>query len=567
MVFQQIDKLYLNTGNNGVGFIEIDKSNGFLYAGCAGTSHIVKVRLSDFTQIGAIATSTSYKQSSSIDTINGFLYAGSNQVPPYVVKIRLSDFAEVTPALSLGEGTIALYPNIDIANGFIYFSCNKSPTDKIKKISLSDFIITDTLTFPTNKKSTSAVIDNENHFLYHGITTSPSYACSIVKIDLSTFTVVGEINTNTDWPTGGVIDANKQFIYFGTYDSPAKIVKIRLSDFTLINTITLEADEYICLDACIDHANNKAYFLTRSWSGSSKVVKIDLDTFSRVGAITIDETYPGSIAIDTDTGHLYIGATTSLTAPGVVIKVLDTGILSQIGHLEINSDPPIAEIYIDDYKLSDLTPATIDMPAGIYNLRVHKEGYADYVETIIITVDFTLYRSVTLPYIVTGFGPLDIRSTPPGAKIYIDDVLQLDPYDQPLLTPVMITGISVGSHDIKLTLTGYKDWIDTVPVEETVIIIVDAILIMSNITASAIDIDSYQCPQPCTITVSVIWQNIGDVQDSFDPAIILTKSDNSTTRINIGETITLGPTQFTQPILFTIPNLMDDIYTICPDPN
>jgi hypothetical protein len=163
----------------------------------------------------------------------------------------------------------------------------------------------------------------------------------------------------------------------------------------------------------------------------------------------------------------------SANVPYIVVDYVST---IEIGHLEINSYPDNAEIYIDDYLLSYLTPAIIDMPAGMYDLRVHKNGYADYTEIIIITKDFTLYRSVTLPYIVTGTGPIDIKSTPPGAKIYIDNVLQHDINDQPLLTPVMITGILVGDRYVELTFAGYQDWTATVPVVENTILLIDAVL-------------------------------------------------------------------------------------------
>jgi len=54
-------------------------------------------------------------------------------------------------------------------------------------------------------------------------------------------------------------------------------------------------------------------------------------------------------------------------------------------------------------------------------------------------------------------GSLAITSTPTGAGIYVDDVYVG-------VTPATITDLSVGSHIIKLTLSGYQDHIETINV-------------------------------------------------------------------------------------------------------
>ncbi len=53
-------------------------------------------------------------------------------------------------------------------------------------------------------------------------------------------------------------------------------------------------------------------------------------------------------------------------------------------------------------------------------------------------------------------GNLDISSTPSGANIYIDNILQTG-----VTTPAIITGLLPGSHTYKLTKSGYADTIDT----------------------------------------------------------------------------------------------------------
>ena len=186
-----------------------------------------------------------------------------------------------------------------------------------------------------------------------------------------------------------------------------------------------------------------------------------------------------------------------------------------VGYLEIHSDPTGADVYIDD-QLAATTTETLTLPIGVYNLRVHKDGYIDRTETIIITSGFTLYRSYYLPVLVTGTGPINISSTPPGAKIYIDNI------DTQQITPTMITEVPVGNHNIKLTLTGYQYWEGIVSVVEGVIITVDTTLVQLIITA--IDITATPSIVPCIegtciVDISVTWQNTGDAPIDFVPNI------------------------------------------------
>lgn len=90
-----------------------------------------------------------------------------------------------------------------------------------------------------------------------------------------------------------------------------------------------------------------------------------------------------------------------------------------------------------------------------------------------------------LPYV----GSLAITSTPTGASIYVDDV-----YVE--ITPATITDLSVGSHIIKLTLSGYQDYIETVNITADQTTTVD-VQLTSDITPPP------PAPKP-------VWQQIID---------------------------------------------------------
>ncbi len=59
--------------------------------------------------------------------------------------------------------------------------------------------------------------------------------------------------------------------------------------------------------------------------------------------------------------------------------------------------------------------------------------------------------------VVVAVGSISFTSTPSGAAIYIDNILQTG-----ATTPSTISSIAVGSHSIKLTLSGYQDYTEPI---------------------------------------------------------------------------------------------------------
>ena len=96
------------------------------------------------------------------------------------------------------------------------------------------------LTFTAGEKTRAAVIDTTNGYAYFGTDDDPG---KVVKIRLSDFT---EVDSLTFSPAGkktraAVIDTANGYAYFGTDDDPGKVVKLRLSDFTEVGSLTFTA--------------------------------------------------------------------------------------------------------------------------------------------------------------------------------------------------------------------------------------------------------------------------------------------------------------------------------------
>lgn len=328
--------LVLPSSGNNLSAAVIDTSNGFAYFGTsegAVPASILKIRLSDLTLVGTVVLNPGeFVVGAGVVDSNGFAYFGISAPtfpppgPGVVVKIRLSDFTRVG-TLSLASvpgGAYIQSAVIDTHNGFAYFGASGS----IAKVRLSDFSLNGTIVLPSpaNGGLPSAMIDPSNGFAYFGVASAPGV---VVKIRLSDFVVV-EVLTLKLSDAGlisAVIDSARGFAYFGTNPfGPASIVRIRLSNFTRVDALNLTAGEDGLPTAVIDEKNGFAYFGTYGnreggvCCGPATIVQVRLSDFTRVGTMVLKtgETALGSAVIDTIHRFAYFG---TLTRPGIVVRV------------------------------------------------------------------------------------------------------------------------------------------------------------------------------------------------------------------------------------------------------
>ena len=71
-----------------------------------------------------------------------------------------------------------------------------------------------------------------------------------------------------DYLRSAVLDAANGYAYFGTCTAPGLVVKVRLSDFTRVAGLTLNAGENYLRSAVLDAADGYAYFGTHTSPGS-----------------------------------------------------------------------------------------------------------------------------------------------------------------------------------------------------------------------------------------------------------------------------------------------------------
>lgn len=119
------------------------------------------------------------------------------------------------------------------------------------------------------------------------------------------------------------------------------------------------------------------------------------------------------------------------------------------GHLSISSSPEVnASVWLNDQSYGT-TPTTIDrLEPGPYRVRLTPERYFDF-ETEIEIEGMDREQSLTAE-LVPAWAEVRLESTPPGADIFVDDILVGNtPYTAELLQ---------GEHELRIKLAGHKLW-------------------------------------------------------------------------------------------------------------
>jgi len=161
----------------------------------------------------------------------------------------------------------------------------------------------------------------------------------------------------------------------------------------------------------------------------------------------------------TKTGYKdWIGSITVIASQTIYLQGTLIILPVEFGSISIASTPSEAKIYLDEVNTSRLTSANFATTPGIYTVILTKTGYENWIGSITVIASKTAYLYGTLTAITDKFGSISIVSVPQGAKIYLDEV------DINKTTPAILSSVLVGTHTIRLTKTGYKDWMGSATV-------------------------------------------------------------------------------------------------------
>lgn len=136
--------------------------------------------------------------------------------------------------------------------------------------------------------------------------------------------------------------------------------------------------------------------------------------------------------------------------------------LATTATLRITSQPTNAQVYVDE-TLAGATNASSGALAldglspGSHVLRLVAQDYADWTQTVTLTAGHSAEISATL---TPRFSQLILQSQPGGAQVYLDDAFKGATSEQE--GRLRIENLAPGSHQLRLSLQGYKEWIQQV---------------------------------------------------------------------------------------------------------
>ncbi|MCX7796003.1 MAG: PEGA domain-containing protein [bacterium] len=201
---------------------------------------------------------------------------------------------------------------------------------------------------------------------------------------------------------------------------------------------------------------------------------------------------PTSILFPWDSDFINIsGQRTKLASP-IGLKIVNTGkkdgtisvkigVNENVGGIVINSKPSGASVYVDN-RFTGMTPIKLSgIKTGSHTVRISYQGYADRQKTVIIRPHRYEYITETLLTPVNT-GSLYVESNPRGASIYLDGSYEGE-------TPKRIDFIPVGSHSVRLSKDGYRDYIQQVWIEANKVVTV-SVNLLAETTRYKITINS-----------------------------------------------------------------------------
>jgi cytoskeletal protein CcmA (bactofilin family) len=139
-------------------------------------------------------------------------------------------------------------------------------------------------------------------------------------------------------------------------------------------------------------------------------------------------------------------------------RVIDRG--AEEGRLRISSAPSGADIYLDD-RYAGKTPLSMDqIRAGEYVLKIELPGYQVWSNDIRINPDRITIMHADLNRI-QQYGSIAIRCNEDNARINLDGQYKgLSERNR----NVILEQVTEGPHDLRVTLSGYRDWTQRVQV-------------------------------------------------------------------------------------------------------
>ncbi|PKL58408.1 MAG: S-layer protein, partial [Methanomicrobiales archaeon HGW-Methanomicrobiales-5] len=126
------------------------------------------------------------------------------------------------------------------------------------------------------------------------------------------------------------------------------------------------------------------------------------------------------------------------------------------GTVYVKSSPSGANVYVDS-NYNGVTPITLTLYPGNHNIVLKQSGYNDWSTTVYVTAGSS--QTINPGLTPAIFGSISIGSAPAGASVFLDSAYKGITNPSGSFT---LNNVPSGSPILKLTASGYNDWIETV---------------------------------------------------------------------------------------------------------
>jgi hypothetical protein len=149
------------------------------------------------------------------------------------------------------------------------------------------------------------------------------------------------------------------------------------------------------------------------------------------------------------------------------------------GRIQVTTVPADATVLVDNTKVGDHSPVSLDRPPGPYTLSVTRDGYVRNDQNVEVHAGQPLPLTVTLePSPDTGF---ELTSEPPGGLVWLDSAPIQGAAGQQARTDFRAFRIAPGHHLLEIKGENrFKPWRQDVEVEPGAIQKVHAMLIPAS---------------------------------------------------------------------------------------
>ncbi len=232
-------------------------------------------------------------------------------------------------------------------------------------------------------------------------------------------------------------------------------VKISLSGYkTMVITVNLRSGERRSLSYTLQRVTQ---YGTLKVSSNPQGAKVYVDgTYRGITPLSISSLRAGTHEVKVIKSGYQTWKENVYVAPNDIARIYATLVPNPVGTVTVNTVPSGASVYLDGI-LRGQSPVTFTVSPGTHTLKLSLSGYMTKTVTFTLgsgqrrTFNYTLQK-------IVQYGSLKIRSNPQGARVYIDGTYKGT-------TPISIPSIRAGTHEIRIKMSGYEEWVENVYVE------------------------------------------------------------------------------------------------------